>query len=225
MAKLATENLISALPADLSAGLFSRARPVRLTAGQMLFAAGDMGNGCYRIDVGLLKVSAMWRSAGERILAILGPGSIVGELSEIDEAPRSATVTAIRDSELSFVSRRDFYAFADEHPQLYKHLMVLLARRLRDADRLVAASSFLSPKGRVARAMMSLAEAFGHDVGDGRIMLRQKLSQSDLAAMSGIARESVSRVLSEWRREKVVSRIAGYYCLENTGLLKRETRL
>jgi CRP/FNR family transcriptional regulator, cyclic AMP receptor protein len=129
MAKLATENLISALPADLSAGLFSRARPVRLTAGQMLFAAGDMGNGCYRIDAGLLKVSAMWRAAGERILAILGPGSIVGELSEIDEAPRSATVTAIRDSELSFVSRRDFYAFADEHPQLYKHLMVLLARR------------------------------------------------------------------------------------------------
>jgi CRP-like cAMP-binding protein len=73
--------------------------------------------------------------------------------------------------------------------------------------------------------MLSLAEAFGHDVGDGRIMLQQKLNQSDLAAMSGIARENVSRILSEWRREKVVSRIEGYYCLDNTGLLKREGKL
>jgi CRP-like cAMP-binding protein len=225
MAKLPPDNLISALPADLSAGLFSRARSVHLKAGKILFAAGDPGNGCYRIDAGLLKVSALWRAAGERILAILGPGSIVGELSEIDEAPRSATVTAIKDSELTFVSRRDFYIFADDHPELYKHLMILLARRLRDADSMVAASSFLSPKGRVARAILSLADAFGHDVGGGRIVLRQKLSQTDLAAMSGIARENVSRVLSEWRRATVISRMAGYYCLENPAVLRREAKL
>lgn len=224
MPKLPPENLIAALPPDLSVDLFSQGRSVRLKAGQMLFAAGDVGNGCYRIDSGLLKVSAIGRSAGERILAILGPGSIVGELAEIDGSPRSATVTALRDSGLSFVSRQDFYGFADEHPQLYKHLMILLAHRLRDADSMVAAS-VLSPKGRVARAMLSLAEAFGHDVGDSRIMLQQKLNQSDLAAMSGIARENVSRILSEWRREKVVSRIEGYYCLDNTGLLKREGKL
>lgn len=224
MPKLPPENLIAALPPDLSVDLFSQGRSVRLKAGQMLFSAGDVGNGCYRIDSGLLKVSAIGRSAGERILAILGPGSIVGELAEIDGSPRSATITALRDSGLSFVSRRDFYRFADEHPQLYKHLMILLAHRLRDADSMVAAS-VLSPKGRVARAMLSLAEAFGHDVGDSRIVLQQKLNQSDLAAMSGIARENVSRILSEWRREKVVSRIEGYYCLDNTSLLKREGKL
>jgi len=191
----------------------------------MLFAAGDPGNGCYRIDAGLLKVSAISATAGERILAILGPGSIVGELSEIDEAPRSATVAALRDSELSFVSRADFYIFADEHPHLYENLMILLARRLHEADNMVAATSFLSPKGRVACALLSLAEAFGHEVGTGRIMIQQKLNQSDLAAMSGIARENVNRILSEWRRKTVVSRMAGYYFLENTESLRHEAKL
>ena len=77
-------------------------------------------------------------------------------------------------------------------------------------------------KGRVARALLSLAEAFGHDVGNGRILVRQKVTQSDLAAMAGIARENVSRVLQDWMKRKVVSRLAGYYCIEDRRALERE---
>ena len=51
--------------------------------------------------------------------------------------------------------------------------MILLARRLRDTNGALAATSFLSLKGRVARALLSLAEAFGQDVGGGRILVRQ----------------------------------------------------
>ena len=65
--------------------------------------------------------------------------------------------------------------------------MKLLARRLRDTNNALAASSFLSVKGRVARALLSLAEAFGKDVGNAHIVIRQKVNQSDLAAMAGIA--------------------------------------
>jgi CRP-like cAMP-binding protein len=77
-------------------------------------------------------------------------------------------------------------------------------------------------KGRVARALLSLADAFGRDLDQGRILIRQKVSQSDLAAMAGIARENVSRVLHDWASRSVVSRLAGYYCLENVAALKRE---
>jgi CRP/FNR family transcriptional regulator, cyclic AMP receptor protein len=73
----------------------------------------------------------------------------------------------------------------------------LLARRLRDADDALVATNFLSLKGRLARALLSLAEAFGRDIGQGRILIRQKVSQSDLAAIAGIARENVSRVLND----------------------------
>jgi len=99
----------------------------------------------------------------------------------------------------------------------------LLARRLRYTNDIVAASSFLSLKGRVARALLSLAEEFGRDVGQGRIVIQQKISQSDLAAMAGVARENVSRVLHDWAERSLVSRLAGYYCLEDKAAFKRET--
>jgi len=215
-------NLLAGLPADLAARLFSKARPVRLAAGKALFAAGDAGTGCYRVDDGLLKVTAASASGGERILAIVGPGAIVGELSMFDEGPRSAGIAAVKDSQLSFVTCADFRSFAEAHPQVYAHLLRLLAQRLRNANLAVAAGSFLSLKGRVARALLDLAQAFGHDVGDGRVLVRQKITQGDLAAMAGIARENVSRILNEWKRESVVSRLAGYYCLENLPVLERE---
>ena len=85
------ESLLAALPAELSHSLFAKARPVSLAASQTLFVAGDEGDGCYRIEEGLLKASIAAATGGERILAILGPGSVVGELSMIDGGPRSAS--------------------------------------------------------------------------------------------------------------------------------------
>ena len=219
------DSLLTALPADLSSALFAKAHDVSLAADQIVFLAGDAGDGCYRIEDGLLKVSVSAAGGGERILAILGPGSLVGELSMIDGAPRSASVSALRDSKLRFVSRAAFEAFGRSNPDVYRHVMILLARRLRDTNDALAATSFLPVKGRVARALLNLAEAFGRDVGSGRIVLRQKVTQSDLAAMAGIARENVSRILKEWMDRSLVSRLAGYYCLENKAAIEREADL
>jgi CRP/FNR family transcriptional regulator, cyclic AMP receptor protein len=219
---LPADNLLASLPTELAHGLFAKGRMQTLAADQTLFMAGDEGDGCYRIEEGLLKASVAAPNGGERILAVLGPGSVVGELSMIDGAPRSASVAALRESKLCFVSRADFEAFGQSSPQLYRHVMIVLARRLRDTNDALAASSFLSVKGRVARALLSLAEAFGRDVGSGRILIRQKVTQSDLAAMAGIARENVSRVLKDWMTHSLVSRLAGYYCLENKAAIKRE---
>jgi CRP-like cAMP-binding protein len=196
-----------------------------LKADQVLFIAGDEGNGCYRVEEGLLKASVSAPSGSERILAIFGPGAVVGELSMIDGGLRSASVTALRDSKLTFVSRAAFDAFGQQSPELWRNVMVLLARRLRDTNNVLAATSFLSVKGRVASALLELAEAFGRDVGSGRILIRQKVTQSDLAAMAGIARENVSRVLKDWTNRSWLSRLAGYYCLENKSAIESEAAL
>jgi CRP-like cAMP-binding protein len=221
----AAENLMSVLPPDMAAALFAASRLVRLKADQVLFSAGDPGDGCYRVEQGLLKVGVVSSSGSERILAILGPGALIGELSMIDERPRSASVAAARDSELRFVSRSSFERAVEAQPQVYRHIVSLLAKRLRDTNAVVAAMSFLSLKGRVAQSLLSLAEAFGNDVGQGRTLIRQKVTQSDLAAMAGIARENVSRILNDWMRAKYVSRLAGYYCLEDRAALMREAEM
>src|ERR1700729_4175884 len=218
-------DLLADLPEHLSADLFRAATPVKLKADASLFLAGDVGDGCYRLEEGLLKVGMMSRSGTERILAFLGPGAIVGELSIIDGLPRSASVVAVRAAVLSFLSRAAFENFAQKHPEIYKSLVTLLATRLRETDAVIAAGSFLPLRGRVACTLLELAEDFGQDVGSGRIVIRQKIGQSDLAAMAGIARENVSRILNDWKRRKLVSRLSGYYCLENKAQLEHEAEL
>jgi CRP-like cAMP-binding protein len=217
-----TADVLSSLPSDLAARLFAHARVVAIDAEETLFLAGDAGDGCYRVEDGLLKASIVASTGNERVLAIFGPGAVIGELSMIDGAPRSASVTAIRPSKLSYVSRVAFEGFGESHPTVYRHITVVLVRRLRDTNGALVATSFLTVKGRVARALLNLAEAFGHDVGDGRILVRQRVTQSDLAAMAGIARENVSRVMQDWMRRALIKRLAGYYCLEDRRALERE---
>ncbi len=220
-----SQSLLSGLPSHMSASLFNAATAVKLTADETLFMAGDSGDGCYRVEDGLLKVTMVSRAGGERILAFLGKGAIVGELSILDDLPRSASVVAVRPAELSFLSRAAFEDFAKAHPEIYKSLVTLLAARLRETDAVVAAGSFLPLRGRVALTLLELAHEFGQDVGGGRIVIRQKISQADLAAMAGIARENVSRILNDWKRRKLVSRLSGYYCLENKAQLQHEAEL
>ncbi len=209
-----SNQFLAALPDEMSSGLFAKAARVKLAANELLFSAGDDGNGCYRIESGLLKLSILSADGDERILDILGPGAIVGELSMVDGAPRSTAVYAVRDSELSFISRSTFLAFAESRPELYRHVTTLLAQRVREMNSVAVAWSFLSLEGRVAHALLELAEACGQEIEAGRILLTQKVEQGDIAAMAGIARENVSRILNKWIREKLLSRHAGYYCIE-----------
>lgn len=221
----ADASLFSTLPKSLAADLVAIARPVILGADQVLFLAGDSGDGCYRVEMGLLKVSLVSASGNERILAVLGAGAMVGELAILDGRPRSATVTAVRETKLSFFPRAAFDDFASKRPEVYRHLTAVLATRLRDANTSVASASFLTLKGRVARVLLDLADAFGQAVGPGRTLVRQKVSQGDIAAMAGIARENASRILNAWMKDGTVTRLSGYYCLEKRAALESEASL
>jgi CRP/FNR family cyclic AMP-dependent transcriptional regulator len=221
----APTNLLTDLPDRLSGALLAGAAQRHLAPGEMLFLAGDPGDGFYRVEKGLLKISIASASGAERILAILGPGSIVGDLAIIDGKPRSASVSALRDCTVQYVSRKAFDAFAAKSPEIYHYLAKVLAARLRDTDEIVAAGSFLPLKGRLARALLELAEGFGQNVGGTRVVIRQKVNQSDLAAMAGIARENVSRIMNDWIRAKAVTRLSGYYCLEDPAKLKHESEI
>jgi len=202
--------------------MFTNAQVHQLKAGGVLFAAGDAGDGCYRLDKGLLKVMVTSTSGEERIVAILGPGAVVGELAMIDRMPRSASVVALRDSVLQFIGREAYEKRVLACPETKQALLEIVAFRLRQADEELAADTFLSVRARVARALLELAEFVGKPSGPQCIVLDEKISQADLAAMAGVARENVSRVLSEWRRRKFVTETSRRYCLNNLAALKRE---
>ncbi len=100
------DNLLSDLPERLFSSLLAKGKPRQLAADEVLFTSGDPGDGFYRLDEGLLKVSIASATGAERILTVLGPGTIVGDLAIIDGLPRSASVTALRPSKLRFCRGR-----------------------------------------------------------------------------------------------------------------------
>jgi CRP/FNR family transcriptional regulator len=219
-----SKNRWASVPQALSRPLFVAARPQSLKAGQVLFAAGDAGNGCYLLEQGLLKVTVTSSRGEERTIAVLGAGAVVGELSMVDGGPRSASVVALSDCLLRFTSREAFAKYMAAHPEAFQAFVAILAFRLRQADEVVAATTFLSVKERVARAWVELAEHLGTPSGTGQIVLHEKISLADLAAMAGVARENVSRVLSEWRRRNLITGSPRSYCLNDIAALRREMR-
>ena len=218
----APKAILPRLPEHLSAQLFAGATSRHLNAGESLFVAGDSGDGCYILERGLLKVIITSSRGEERILTFIVPGAIVGELAIIDRYSRSASITAVRDCELSFISRKHFEEYAQQNPEIYRYLTHVLAERLRETDDAMAAAIFLSIKARLARALLELAEHLGEDDDEGHRVIRHRISQNDLAAMAGVARENVSRTLSDWKRHKLVTLSSGYYCLNDVAALKRQ---
>jgi CRP/FNR family transcriptional regulator, cyclic AMP receptor protein len=140
--KRSVPGILPNLPIQFSARLLANAKPQSLVERAVLFQAGDVADGCYRLEQGLLKVSIASPQGDERILTNIGPGSIVGELAIIDGLPRSATVVAIRDCKLSFISREAFLSCLREYPEIYSDLVSTLVSRLREADEAMAAASF-----------------------------------------------------------------------------------
>jgi CRP/FNR family transcriptional regulator, cyclic AMP receptor protein len=209
------------LPEDIASELFARATSHCLKANDTLFQSGDTGDGCYRLNSGMLKVIVTSSQGDERILAILAPGAIVGDLAMIDGLPQPASVVALTDCELCFVSRTAFEHFASQNAEIYQYLVKVLAARLRQADKHIASLAFLTAKGRVAYALLEIAESLGEQTGSGEVLIPRMINQKGLAAMSGVARENVNRVLGDFQRS-IVSKSSEAYRIDNRAKLKRE---
>jgi CRP-like cAMP-binding protein len=202
------------LPWGIRRSFLSVARPVELRAREILFHAGDAGDGCYFLRSGVVKVAVIARDGQERLLAVLGPGALIGELALIDDEPRSATISALKPCRLMHLSNAAFFRLADANPQIYRQALKLLAHRLRGTNDTVVAQGTVTVSGRVARAFCSLAQGLGDEQSDGRILLAHKITQNDIAGMAGVARENASRAINELLREGVLGRAGSFYMIE-----------
>jgi len=169
------------------------------------------------LDKGVLKVSLSSPKAAERILALLPAGSVVGDLSMIDGMPRSASVIALTDCELRFISRSTFEGVTRRHPEIYEYLVKILAGRLRQTDDTIAASAFMPMHARFARALLEVADCLAEETSSGKTLI-PIVNQRDLAALAGVARENANRILGEWERRNLVTRLAHSYEIDRVKL-------
>jgi CRP/FNR family cyclic AMP-dependent transcriptional regulator len=164
-------------------------------AGMSLFTAEQPGEVAYLIVSGTVKVAAEQADGSIVILAIRGPGEIVGELSLIDNAGRSASVSTLEESTLLWIDRVAFQACLQAIPPLAYNLLEILARRLRLASAQIQALATQDLYGRVARQLLALAEAYGQPAAADGTLIPLHLTQSDLAGLVGASRSRVNQVL------------------------------
>jgi len=222
---LSSSALFSGLEKEALDGLARYSRHISLEPNERLFNQGDPSDGCYAILEGILKVSVTASDGKEALLAMLGTGDVIGDMGLIDSQPRSASATALKPCSLAFLASRDFKKVANANPVIYLHMLGILSERLRASNEAATMQQLLPLRGRLARVILRLAEGFGEPLEGGRILIRQKFTQAELARMSGSARENVNRQIKEWTREGLVSRISSYYCLEDADKLRKFTRL
>lgn len=200
-------------------------REISLEKGEQLFELGDPSDGCYTVLEGVFKISIPVADGKETLLNILGAGDVIGEIGLIDSQPRSAAATALKSSILAFLPARDFKHVANTNPEIYLHMLQILSARVRTSTEAAMMQTTLPLHGRLAHVFLRLAEGFGENLEGGRILIRHKCTQEDLARMTGSARENINRQIKGWVDDGRLSRISGYYCIENDEKLRAETEL
>lgn len=173
---------------DLSA-LAGLLRERRYPRGSIVLAQGDPGDSLFLIAEGQAKVAVLAEDGREVILSVLGPGGVFGEMSLLDDEPRSAHVIAMTDAVLLQLRREDFRCRLRASPELAVALLAELSRRLRRADETIAGLALLDVNGRIATLLLDLARE------EGGLRISRKLTHATIGQMVGASRETVSRTM------------------------------
>ena len=168
-----------------------------LVRGDVLFNEGDDGNQLYVVVEGKIKLGRSSVDGRENLLALLGPGQMFGELSFFDPGPRSATATAVTDVELGVLGHDVLGPLVEDHTGVALAFLHQLAERLRRTNEVVGDLVFSDVPGRVAKALIDLAERFGRQADDG-IHVSHDLTQEELAQLVGASRETVNKALADF---------------------------
>ena len=190
---LATVPLLSRIdPAELQR-LAELTREKQYPKGSVILFESDPGDSLFIVREGRVKVVLVGEDGREVILGVLGVGEHFGELSLIDNQPRSAHVIAMEDSLLLVLRQEDFRRRVDVQPQIAWALLVELSRRLRRADHKIGGLVLLDVPGRIARLLLDVAEEQGSDA------IEKPLTHQTIAQMIGASRETVSRAMREFQ--------------------------
>ncbi|NRQ34031.1 Crp/Fnr family transcriptional regulator [Nonomuraea sp. NN258] len=182
-------------PEEIDA-LRAAGRPRRWERGTTVMTEGDTSDWVLLLTEGRVKVSSHTTSGTEVVLAVRGPGALIGEMSAVDGSPRSATVTALEP--IAGIVVRDFPAFLATHGRVAVLLMQLITGKLRDSDRKRIEYGAFDTTGRVATRLLELADRYGEQTNSG-VRVALPLSQDELAGWTGASREAVSKALRTLR--------------------------
>ena len=200
---LRNNGTLAALEDVAISSIAARMRRLNVGRGSIVFSHQDDGDALYLVVEGRVKVHLHDAEGRELILADLGSGAIFGEMSLLDECPRSATVTASEPTLLATLSRDAMMGVIREHPEVAMALLQMLSRRLREADQVIFDLALRDVVQRLARLLLSQARP--HPTDSEWMLVEGLPSQAEVAARVGASRETISRTVAHFRRIGLLS--------------------
>ena len=190
---LATVPLFGALDQETLQSFAAVTREKSYPKGSVIVFEDDPGDSLFIVREGRVKVVLVGEDGREVILGVLGVGAHFGELSLIDEQPRSAHVIAMEDTSLLVLRHDDFRRHVETSPAVAWRMLVELSRRLRRADEKIGGLVLLDVPGRIARLILDAADEAGSD------LIEKPLTHQTIAQMIGASRETVSRAMKDFQ--------------------------
>ena len=189
--------LFEGLDEDSARALRRQMPDVKLSRGEHLFLEGQDGDRLYIVLDGKIKLTRAAADGRENLLSVLGPGEMFGELSLFDPRPRTMGAVAVTDARLAALNHDDLRNWLADRPDVAMHLLRALVRRLRRTNDVLSDLVFTDVPGRVAKALLDLAERFGVQQHDG-LQVNHDLTQEELAQLVGASRETVNKALADF---------------------------
>lgn len=195
---------LARLEKDDRAALLAIGRPLRYRARCVLMHQDEPSTHVLLLLHGWTKVTALAANGYEALLALRGPGDIIGEGAAVSGRHRSATVTALEPVEAVAIDQGRFTAYLADSPQVALQLLGLATDRQRSTDRRRLEWAALTVRERLAVLLLELVRTHGSRTDEG-IELGIGLSQQEFAGSVGSSREAVARLLKELRSRQVVA--------------------
>ena len=180
--------------------LAGRVSKRRFERGALLFSEGDTCIGLFLVASGKIRIFKLSSAGREQVLAVEGPGSSFAELPVFDGGNYPASASALEDTEVLFISRKDFQNFCREHPEVAIKVLAVVGARLRRLIGIIEDLSFTTVRQRLITLILRLTQASGAASRDG-VHVELTKTHQDLAAELGTVRELVSRNLSRLQAE------------------------
>jgi CRP/FNR family transcriptional regulator, cyclic AMP receptor protein len=213
--------LFASLTDNEMQALAARATRKRFQKDEQLFAEGDPCSGLYLVAAGKVRIFKLSPSGREQILAVEGPGSSFAELPVFDGGNYPAAASAVEDTEVLFISRKDFQNFCREHPDVGLKVIAVVGARLRRLVGIIEELSFTTVRQRLIALILRLAQASSTRSKEG-IHVELTKSHQDLAAELGTVRELVSRNLGRLQAEGFLDVGGRKIVVKDLAGLKRE---
>jgi CRP-like cAMP-binding protein len=201
--------LLAKLPHEDLRSLAAIARVQNFRPGAVIFRQGEPGDSLHAIVEGEVRIDVVSPSGAETTMALMGPGECFGELAILDGRPRSANAIAVHPTKTLVVTRADFIHWLADKPRSALLLLETLSIRLRSTNEAFIDLAFFDLAHRLSRRILRLAEP-RDSAGRPHASARIVITQSGLASMLGVSRESVNKQLGAFAHKGWIELGRGY---------------